>query len=65
MSTSENSGHGCTIGCLRNRGKVNLYAYDAYVICCAMVNRCALISLDTGLVQAAKLAEVDIVEVLP
>jgi predicted nucleic acid-binding protein len=32
---------------------LNLYAYGAYVIVCAMQHRCALVSLDQGLVDAA------------
>lgn len=41
----------------------NLYAYDAYVIACARDNRCALITLDRNLVQAAKQVRVSVVEV--
>ena len=40
-----------------------LYAYDAYVIQCAAINHCALISLDKGLLHAAKRAHVKTVEV--
>jgi predicted nucleic acid-binding protein len=32
---------------------LDLYAYDTYVIVCAMQHRCALLSLDQGLVAAA------------
>ncbi|SRR5260370_42316514 len=32
---------------------LNLYAYDAYVIVCALQHRCALLSLDEALVAAA------------
>jgi predicted nucleic acid-binding protein len=42
----------------------DLYAYDAYVIACARENRCALISLDKNLLQAARKAHVQILEVL-
>ncbi len=41
----------------------DLYAYDAYVIHCASVNHCGLISLDKGLLHAAKRARVKTVEV--
>jgi len=41
----------------------NLYAYDAYVIACARDHRCALITLDRNLVQAAKQVRVSVVEV--
>jgi predicted nucleic acid-binding protein len=44
-------------------GKYDLYAYDAYVIECAAVSRCALISLDKGLLHAARRANVKTVEV--
>jgi predicted nucleic acid-binding protein len=42
-----------------------LYAYDAYIIACASENQCALISLDRGLLHAAKTARVNVVEVAP
>jgi predicted nucleic acid-binding protein len=42
----------------------DLYAYDAYVIACARESRCALISLDKSLLNAARVARVSIVEVL-
>jgi predicted nucleic acid-binding protein len=32
---------------------LNIYAYDAYVILCAMQHRCALVSIDHGLQLAA------------
>ena len=41
----------------------NLYAYDAYTIACAHENRCALITLDRSLAQAAIHAHVSVVEV--
>jgi predicted nucleic acid-binding protein len=40
-----------------------LYAYDAYIIACARESRCALISLDKNLMNAARKAHVSIVEV--
>ncbi len=40
-----------------------LYAYDSYVIACAVANRCRLISLDHGLLAAAAKAGVRTVEV--
>ena len=40
-----------------------LYAYDAYVIACARENRCALKSLDKNLLNAARKAQVSLVEV--
>lgn len=41
----------------------DLYAYDAYIIACARENRCSLISLDKGLLQAARAAGVGFLEV--
>jgi len=41
----------------------DLYAHDAYVIHCASANHCALISLDKGLLHAAKKARVKALEV--
>ena len=41
----------------------NLYAYDAYVIACAHEHRCAMMTLDIRLAQAAKQAHVSVVEV--
>lgn len=40
-----------------------VYAYDAYVIVCALQLRCDLLALDRGLIGAAKLAGVKIAEV--
>ena len=43
----------------------DLYAYDAYVLVCAMQHRCALISLDQQLVNAATRAGIRTLEVGP
>lgn len=43
--------------------KLNIYAYDAYLIACSMKNHCPLISLDNGLIQAAKKFGVNTVEI--
>ncbi len=42
---------------------LDIYAYDAYVIACALQHRCALLSLDRGLVEAAARAGIATVEV--
>lgn len=42
---------------------LDVYAYDAYVIACALQHRCALLSLDRGLLDAAARAGVEIMEV--
>ena len=41
----------------------DLSAYDAYILACARENRCSLISLDKGLLHAARAAGVDFWEV--
>jgi predicted nucleic acid-binding protein len=41
----------------------NIYAYDAYIIECARENRCKVLSLDKGLVEAAIKAGVGVLEV--
>lgn len=43
---------------------LGIYAYDAYVIACAQKHRCALVSLDTGLLEAARRTGVKTVEVI-
>ena len=43
--------------------RLGIYAYDAYVIACALNQRCAIMSLDGGLVTAAKSAGADVLEV--
>ncbi len=43
--------------------RLNVYAYDAYVIACALHQDCPLLTLDGGLSYAAKAAGVDVVEV--
>ncbi len=44
---------------------LDIYAYDAYVIACALQHRCPLLSLDQGLVYAAGRAGVNAMEVSP
>jgi predicted nucleic acid-binding protein len=44
---------------------LDIYAYDAYVIACAAKHRCALVSLDGGLVRAAARAGIETVELRP
>ena len=45
--------------------QLGVYAYDAYVIGCALRHRCPLISLDGALLDAARRAGAQIVEVKP
>lgn len=42
--------------------KLNIYAYDAYLIVCALKNHCPLITLDQGLIAAAKSVGIKILE---
>ena len=42
---------------------LGIYAYDAYVIGCALSQRCPLISLDRGLLRAARIAGAEVLEV--
>lgn len=44
-------------------GKYSLYAYDAYLIVCALHQRCSMMSLDAALIQTARKAGVTVVEV--
>jgi predicted nucleic acid-binding protein len=43
--------------------KHDVYAYDAFMLICAQVRRAPLLTLDGGLVHAAKAAGLDLVEV--
>ena len=43
--------------------KFNLYAYDAYFLCCAAKKNCPLITLDMKLREAAVKAGIDTMEV--
>lgn len=45
--------------------RLRIYAYDAYLIACSIKHHCPLISLDNGLLQAAKKLGVNIVEIEP
>jgi predicted nucleic acid-binding protein len=42
----------------------NLYAYDAYLLACAVSQRIALISLDKALLRAAKACQIETIEVI-
>ncbi|MBI2934479.1 MAG: type II toxin-antitoxin system VapC family toxin [Chloroflexi bacterium] len=50
---------------LRFASEFDLYAYDAYVITCALDNHCSLLSLDKELCRAAVNAGVGVLEVSP
>ncbi|MGA1131332.1 MAG: type II toxin-antitoxin system VapC family toxin [Prochlorotrichaceae cyanobacterium] len=44
-------------------GKLNIYAYDAYILQCAIENNSPLISLDRNLVKLAKCEGIQVIEV--
>ncbi len=48
---------------IRLSHELDVYAYDAYVIDCALKRGAPLISLDGGLLEACRRAEVKIIEV--
>jgi predicted nucleic acid-binding protein len=43
--------------------RLNIYAYDAYIIACALNQNCSLLTLDGGLSYAAIAAGVNVLEV--
>jgi predicted nucleic acid-binding protein len=43
--------------------KLGIYAYDAYIILAALDRRCELLSLDSGLIYAAKQTGIRILEI--
>jgi predicted nucleic acid-binding protein len=43
--------------------ELNIYAYDAYVIACAINQRAPILSLDRVLVERARTLKLDILEV--
>ncbi len=51
------------INALELSNRFNIYAYDAYIISCALKHNCALISLDRNLLSSAEEAGAKILEV--
>mgnify|MGYP001306300535 CR=1 FL=1 len=43
--------------------QLNIYAYEAFMICCAQMHQCPFVSLDNGLLSAANEAGVRTLEV--
>jgi predicted nucleic acid-binding protein len=43
--------------------QLNIYAYDAYVIACAINQRAPILSLDGGLLEGARSLKVEVLEV--
>jgi predicted nucleic acid-binding protein len=50
---------------LRLAAELNVYAYDAYLIRCALKYAAALLSLDQALLRVARSKGVDVIEVNP
>jgi predicted nucleic acid-binding protein len=43
-------------------GRLNIYAYDAYVLACAINQRAPLLTLDGGLRERARELKLDVLE---
>lgn len=50
---------------VRLAGKYNIYAYDAYILQCALEHDLPLISLDRNLIDIAKRENIQVIEVTP
>ena len=50
---------------VRLAGKFNIYAYDAYILQCAIEYNLPLISLDKNLIDVAKRQGIQVIEVVP
>ena len=50
---------------VRLAGKYNIYAYDAYILQCAIEYNLPLISLDRNLIDIAKRENIQVIEVTP
>ena len=50
---------------VRLAGKFNIYAYDAYILQCAIEHNLPLISLDKRLIDVAKKEGIQVIEVEP
>ena len=44
--------------------RLQIYAYDSYVLACALENRCPLLSLDRSLADAAQQVGIEVLEVI-
>jgi len=45
--------------------RLDIYAYDAYIIAAAQQQKCGILALDGGLIHAAGVAKVPVLEVSP
>jgi len=50
---------------VRLAAKYNIYAYDAYILQCAVENSLPLISLDRNLIAVARQEGIEVIEVIP
>ena len=50
---------------VRLAAKYNIYAYDAYILQCALEHNLPLISLDRNLIDIAKRENIQVIEVTP
>ena len=48
---------------LKLASTLDVYAYDAYMLCAARNHHCAILTLDGGLQEAARQAEIKVMEV--
>jgi predicted nucleic acid-binding protein len=56
----------CDVGltaALKLSESLNIYAYDAYVLDCALNNNCPIVSLDAVLLEAARETGIEVLEV--
>ena len=48
---------------VRLAGKYNIYAYDAYILQCAIEYKLPLLSLDAGMIETARQESIQVIEV--
>jgi len=48
---------------VRLAGKHNIYAYDAYILRCAIEHNLPLVSLDQNMIEVAKQEDIQVIEV--
>lgn len=49
--------------CVELSHRLNIYAYDAYIIGCAMNQRASILSLDSALQELASSLNIEVIEV--
>jgi predicted nucleic acid-binding protein len=56
----------CDVGLvdvLKLSNRLNIYAYDAYVLACSLNYNCPVVSLDAGMLEVARNAGIEVLEV--